>query len=640
MPGKSLDSRINEMRVKRSKKKKSSQNIESNCTEEQVEMNESSESEDFNEDDNNVGEDGERIFKKGTKTKDFFEEGPTEYSHLKFTDMNLSRPILKAINEMKFTNPTPIQCATIPVALMGKDICGCAATGTGKTAAFVLPIMERLLFRPVQVATSRVLILVPTRELAIQVHSVSKSLAKFTNIEICLATGGLELKSQEAALRKNPDVIIATPGRLVDFLHNTPSFDLQFIEILVLDEADRMLDENYRDQIEEIVKFSPKGRQTMLFSATMTEEVNELVTLSLNRPVKLFIDNNTDVAENLRQEFVRIKKNREEDRTSIVVALCSRGFHENCLIFVHTKQLAHRLRIFLGLLGINADELHGNLTQLQRLEALNKFKKREVDVLVATDLASRGLDVVGVKTVINFSMPNSIKQYIHRVGRTARAGLSGRSISLVGENGRKLLKEIVKEARNPVKSRVIAPEIIEKFKKKLKSFEDDVQEILKQEKEDRELRISEMEVSKAKNMIMHRGEIESRPPRVWFQVDSSKEDKKTSKKSRKSTKLKNEKKLEPDELKAIHFQQYLRREEKRKNRKKRLHAFSSDDKDLSAKPTKKRKKTASKTGGSKAFEKELTDTSRKALKEFRSSSSLNKKNGMAKRKQKAKIKKR
>ncbi|CAB3991516.1 Hypothetical predicted protein, partial [Paramuricea clavata] len=229
----------------------------------------------------------------------------------------------------------------------------------------------------------------------------------------------------------------------------------------------------------------------------------------------------------------------------------------------------------------------------ERLEALNKFKKREVDVLVATDLASRGLDVVGVKTVINYSMPNSVKQYIHRVGRTARAGLSGRSISLVGE--------------------------------------EDIQEILKQEREDKELRITEMEANKARNMIIHRDEIQSRPPRVWFQNETgkAKEGKTSSKKSRKEEKLKKEKKLEPDELKAKQFQEFLRRDEKRKNRKKRLHAFPSDDKDDSSrKTTKKRKKATGKSEGSKAFEKELTDTSRKALSEFRSfSSNVNKSTG-------------
>jgi ATP-dependent RNA helicase DDX27 len=279
--------------------------------------------------------------------------------------MNLSRPLLKAVHSIGYENPTPIQAATVPLALLGKDICACAATGTGKTAAFLLPILERLLFRPAHTQVSRILILVPTRELAIQVHSVGKALAKHTNVEFCLAVGGLDSRGQVAMLRKQPDVIIATPGRLVDHLHNAPSFNLNTIEILVLDEADRMLDEHFHEQMCEIIQHCPKSRQTMLFSATMTDKVEELASVSLNRPVRLFVDRNTDTAENLQQEFVRIRSKREGDREAIVTALCSRTFKTQCLVFLQTKALAHRMRIIFGLLGLQAAELHGNRTQLQ-----------------------------------------------------------------------------------------------------------------------------------------------------------------------------------------------------------------------------------------------------------------------------------
>eukprot|EP00731_Ephydatia_muelleri_P026152 Em0018g252a len=366
----------------------------------------------------------------------FFDESIPQVSDVDFTDMNLSRPLLKAINGLGFTSPTPIQANTIPVALVGKDICACAATGTGKTAAFMLPILERLLYRPTHVKTTRVLVVVPTRELAIQVFSVSKALSKYTKVEICLAAGGLENKGQEVALRKNPDIIVATPGRLVDHLRNTPSFSLQNIEILVLDEADRMLDEHFADQMNEIIQSCPKKRQTMLFSATMTDQVQDLVRLSLNHPVRVFVDSNTDTASNLSQEFVRIKSKKEDEREAILAALCCRTFTDHCLVFLPTKKLAHRLRVVLGLLGRKAAELHGSLSQMQRMEALKQFKESEVDFLLATDLAARGLDIERVKTVINFAMPATVKQYIHRVGRTARAGRSGRSITLVGEKER------------------------------------------------------------------------------------------------------------------------------------------------------------------------------------------------------------
>ncbi|EFA06493.1 probable ATP-dependent RNA helicase DDX27 [Tribolium castaneum] len=461
--------------------------------------------------------------KKAAPNENFFETVDLDTEHASFYQMNLSRPLLKAISDMKFVHPTPIQASTIPVALMGRDICGCAATGTGKTAAYMLPTLERLLYRPVGgPPVTRVLVLVPTRELGVQVYQVTKQLAQFSDIQIGLAVGGLDLKAQETILRKNPDIVIATPGRLIDHLKSTPTFGLDSIEVLILDEADRMLDEYFAEQMKEIIKQCARTRQTMLFSATMTEEVESLAAVSLNKPVRLFVDSNREVAFGLRQEFVRIRQDKEGDREAILAALVCRTFREHCMVFVQTKKQAHRLHILLGLLGLKVGELHGNLTQPQRLDALQKFKETQIDVLVATDVAARGLDIQGVQTVINFVMPATVEHYIHRVGRTARAGRAGVSVSLAGEQERKIVKDVVKKAKHPVKSRVIPPDILEKYKNKLEKLEPQIAQILQEEYEERQVAKVENQVNKVEKLL--KGEKgEARP---WFQTKKQRKDEK------------------------------------------------------------------------------------------------------------------
>ncbi|KAE9591041.1 putative RNA helicase [Lupinus albus] len=439
-----------------------------------------------------------------------------------FMQLNLSRPLLRACEALGYAKPTPIQAACVPLALTGRDICGSAITGSGKTAAFALPTLERLLFRPKRMHAIRVLILTPTRELAVQVHSMIEKLAQFTDIRCCLVVGGLSTKVQEVALRSMPDIVVATPGRMIDHLRNSMSVDLDDLAVLILDEADRLLELGFSAEIQELVRSCPKKRQTMLFSATMTEEVDELIKLSLSKPLRLSADPSAKRPATLTEEVVRIRRMREVNQEAVLLAMCSKTFTARVIIFSGTKQAAHRLKIIFGLAGLKAAELHGNLTQAQRLEALEQFRKQEVDFLIATDVAARGLDIIGVQTVINFACPRDLTSYVHRVGRTARAGREGYAVTFVTDNDRSLLKAIAKRAGSKLKSRIVAEQSILKWSHMIEQMEDQVAEVLQEEREERVLRKAEMEATKAENMITHREEIYSRPKRTWFVTEKEK----------------------------------------------------------------------------------------------------------------------
>ncbi|KAM3304518.1 DEAD-box ATP-dependent RNA helicase 28 [Capsicum chacoense] len=440
-----------------------------------------------------------------------------------FMDLHISRPLLRACEALGYSKPTPIQAACIPLALTGRDICGSAITGSGKTAAFALPTLERLLYRPKNRPAIRVLILTPTRELAVQVHSMIGKLAQFMpDIRCCLVVGGLSTKVQEAALRSMPDIVVATPGRMIDHLRNSMSVDLDDLAVLILDEADRLLELGFSAEIRELVRLCPKRRQTMLFSATMTEEVDELIKLSLNKPLRLSADPSAKRPAKLTEEVVRIRRMREGNHEAVLLSLCSKTFTSKVIVFSGTKQAAHRLKIIFGLLGFKAAELHGNLTQAQRLDALELFRRQEVDFLIATDVAARGLDIIGVQTVINFACPRDLTSYVHRVGRTARAGREGYAVTFVTDNDRSLLKAIVKRAGSRLKSRIVAEQSITKWAQVIEQLEDQVSAILQEEREEMALRKAEMEANKAENMIAHRDEIYSRPKRTWFVTEKEK----------------------------------------------------------------------------------------------------------------------
>lgn len=457
-----------------------------------------------------------------------------------FQTMSLSRPVLRGLAAMQFSNPTPIQAKTVPIALLGKDIVGSAVTGSGKTAAFMIPILERLLYRSRKVATSRVAILMPTRELAVQCFTVGKKLASFTDITFCQLVGGFSLREQENVLKQRPDVIIATPGRFIDHMRNSASFTIDTLEILVLDEADRMLEDGFADELNEILTTIPKSRQTMLFSATMTSSIDRLIGIGLNKPVRVMVDAKKQTVTTLTQEFLRLRPGREEKRLAYLLYLCTEIFTDRCIIFFRQKKEAHRVRIIFALFGFKAAELHGNMTQeqvslspnvckpclsAQRIGSVEKFRAGAASHLLATDVAARGLDIKGVESIINYEAPQSHEIYLHRVGRTARAGRSGRSCTLASEADRKVVKAAVKTGRTQgakIISRTVEPHLIDAWAKKLDGMENEVEEILREEKEQKEFASVEMQMKRGENLIDHESEIMSRPKRTWFESEKDK----------------------------------------------------------------------------------------------------------------------
>lgn len=460
--------------------------------------------------------------------------------HKTFTTLSLSRPIMKGLGSLGYTAPSPIQSAVIPVALMGKDVVAGAVTGSGKTAAYLIPILERLVYLPRKVAATRVIVLTPTRELAIQVADVGRKLGQYVGgLRFGLAVGGLNLRMQEQELKTRPDVVIATPGRFIDHIRNSPNFQVDQVEILVVDEADRMLEEGFQKELAEILQLIPDKRQTLLFSATMNSKIKDLVQLSLHRPVRIMINPPKQAAGGLVQEFVRVRSKRLEQKPAVLASLLKRmSTQQRVIIFVSRKETAHKLRIMLGLLiGLRIGELHGALSQEQRLASVNAFKNLEVPVLVCTDLASRGLDIPKIEVVVNFDMPKTYEVYLHRVGRTARAGREGRSISLVGESGaeRAIVKDAIKSAAASegksgkiVGRNVDWPEV-EKLYEVLTSKADTIDEILEEEKAQKLLAQAERDVQRGENLIKYEDEIKARPKRTWF--ESEKEKKQTPKKA-------------------------------------------------------------------------------------------------------------
>ncbi len=360
---------------------------------------------------------------------------------MSFNTFGLDSRLQKSIARMDFEQATPIQTATIPVALTGQDILGSAETGTGKTAAYLIPAIQKLLAQDARVQNAphalRVLILVPTRELALQVNEQAVALCKHTDLRVAPIYGGVGMTNQEQALKRRTDIIIATPGRLQDHM-NRGYVSFNDLQILVLDEADRMLDVGFLPAIRRIVRELPRERQTMLFSATLSAEISSLTAEVTRNPARIAVEK-TVTPQAISQTLYVVP---EHQKTEALQKLLSNQEMESVLVFARTKHRADKIVKHLKKANIRADVIHGNRSQNQRVAALDAFRKGKARVLVATDIAARGIDVEGVSHVVNYDVPMQAEDYVHRIGRTGRAQATGSAYTLVTPLDEPMVKKI------------------------------------------------------------------------------------------------------------------------------------------------------------------------------------------------------
>jgi len=366
-----------------------------------------------------------------------------------FTNLGLSEPLLKAIKEQGYDTPTPIQLQAIPTVIEGKDVLAAAQTGTGKTAGFTLPLLQRLSQTHPRMGKKqiRVLVLAPTRELAAQVAQSIKTYGKHMSYTSTVIFGGVGINPQLATIRKGVEIVIATPGRLLD-IAGQKGIDFSALECLVLDEADRMLDMGFIHDIKKLMALMPPKKQTLLFSATFSREIKQLASGLLNNPVLIEVARENTTAEQVSQVVHYVDKSRKRELLS---QLIKTNDWRQVLVFTRTKHGANRLTKQLEESGISAAAIHGNKSQGARTKALASFKANEIRVLVATDIAARGIDIDQLPHVVNYELPNVPEDYVHRIGRTGRAGMSGEAVSLVCVDEHELLFNIEKFIKSDIK---------------------------------------------------------------------------------------------------------------------------------------------------------------------------------------------
>lgn len=359
-----------------------------------------------------------------------------------FNNLGISSRLLQAIANQKFTSPTPIQSRVLPLAIEGKDVVGIAQTGTGKTLAFGIPTMQKLL----EAGRGQALILCPTRELAMQVDEMITRVGRPLGLKTAVVIGGVSANTQISALRRNPHIIIATPGRLNDLLKQR-QLNLNEIKVIILDEADRMLDIGFMPQIKTIMSQAPKERQTLLFSATMPAEIAEIARNFMKTPVRIEVAPQGTTAENVEQEMFIVTKDQKNQLLDKILGETT----GSVLVFSRTKHGAKKITRSIAHFGHTAVEIHSNRSFAQRKAALEGFKSRRFRVLVATDIAARGIDVKDISLVINYDMPDDLDDYVHRIGRTGRAGSSGKAITFVCPEQRYDIRTLERIIRKPIK---------------------------------------------------------------------------------------------------------------------------------------------------------------------------------------------
>ena len=364
---------------------------------------------------------------------------------MRFADFGLAPEIQRALSDQGYVHPTPIQAKAIPIVLQGRDVMGAAQTGTGKTASFSLPIIQLLLphantsMSPARHAV-RALVLTPTRELAIQVAENVKAYAQHTPLRSTVVFGGMDMKPQTEILRRGVEIVIATPGRLLDHVEQK-NISLGQVQMLVMDEADRMLDMGFLPDLQRIINLLPKKRQNLMFSATFSPEIKKLASSFLNDPLTIEVARSNATNNAITQVLYKVD---EEQKRNVVEHLIRARDLKQVLVFSNTKIGASRLARYLEQAGIKASAIHGDKTQQERIAALDAFKNGEIDVLVATDVAARGLDITDLPCVINYDLPYNAEDYVHRIGRTGRAGATGDALSVFSDKDERLLVDIEK----------------------------------------------------------------------------------------------------------------------------------------------------------------------------------------------------